>query len=355
MQKNEIKEVLKTVKYPGFDKDIVSYNFVQNIAVQGDQITIDLEITASSAEIANTLKASIAAAFAQRKIHNLVINIAQPAAPKESSSRGKNLAPNIKRFVMVSSGKGGVGKSTTAVNLAVASAMQGKKVGILDADIYGPNVPRMVALAHGELKSQGSAVVPPEAYGVKVMSMGLILEPNQALIWRGPMIIKTIEQFFGDVAWGELDILFMDMPPGTGDAQLSLAQSVPVSAGLIVSTPQEVALDDARRGLDMFVKMHIPIAGVVENMSGFICPCCQKEYDIFGKGGTHEMARTYGTTVLAEIPIEPEIRNGGDSGTPIVFGNPSCESSKRYLAAADKLWAFLEQNRGDNSGIQPTH
>jgi ATP-binding protein involved in chromosome partitioning len=354
MTENEAKAVLQSVKYPGFERDIVSYDFVKNIEIKGDQIAIDLEIAASSQEVADELRLNIAKAFNDKGHKNVVLNLKQPQAPKETSSRGKNLAPNIKRFVMISSGKGGVGKSTTAVNLAIATAMQGKRVGVLDADIYGPNVPRMTGLENEKLKSIGDRVAPLEAYGVKVMSMGVILEPAQALIWRGPMIIKTIEQFFGDVAWGELDVLFMDMPPGTGDAQLSLAQSVPVSAGVIVTTPQTVALDDAKRGLDMFVKMHIPIAGIVENMSGFICPCCNKEYDIFGKGSAEALSREYKTQTLGEIPIEPLIREGGDNGKPIVFHQPNSETAKRYLLAADRLWEFLERSEGDNADIQPT-
>ncbi|GHV02482.1 iron-sulfur cluster carrier protein [Campylobacterota bacterium] len=352
MNENEVKAVLSGVKYPGFDKDIVSFGFVRNVQIKGDQIAIDLEITASALEAANKLRSDIAAAFAAVGHKNVALKIVQPAAPKQSSSRGKNLAPNIKNFVMVSSGKGGVGKSTTTVNLAIATAMQGKKVGILDADIYGPNVPRMMGLENEKLKANAEKVVPPERYGVKVMSMGMILEPAQALIWRGPMIIKTIEQFFSDISWGDLDVLFLDMPPGTGDAQLSLAQSVPVSAGIVVSTPQTVALDDARRGLDMFVKMHIPIAGIIENMSGFICPCCDKEYDIFGKGGCATIASEFNASILAEIPIEPAIREGGDVGTPIVIKEPSKETAKRYLQAADRLWNFLQNGNADNSGIQ---
>jgi ATP-binding protein involved in chromosome partitioning len=354
MTEEEIKTVLSGVKYPGFDKDIVSFGFVRGIKIRGDQIAIDLEITASAPEIERTIRADIAEAFAEKGHKNIALYIERPKAPKESSSRGKNLAPNIKRFVMISSGKGGVGKSTTTVNLAIATAMQGKNVGVLDADIYGPNIPRMLGLENEKLKSIGDKVSPPEAYGVKAMSMGMILEPAQALIWRGPMIVRTIEQFFSDIAWGELDVLFMDMPPGTGDAQLSLAQSVPVSAGVVVTTPQTVALDDAKRGLDMFVKMRVPIAGIVENMSGFICPCCNKEYDIFGKGSVNKIAEDYGTQTLAEIPIETLIREGGDSGKPIVYTEPSSATAKRYLEAADRLWSFIERSEGDNAEIQPT-
>lgn len=353
MNEQQIREILSTVKYPGFEKDIVSFGFVKSIAISGDQVSITVEITASSAEIANELKADITAKLASKNIKNVVLNIQQPSAPKQTSSKGRNLAPQIKHFVMVSSGKGGVGKSTTTVNLAVATAMQGKKVGILDADIYGPNIPRMMGLENAKPVIKGDKVLPPMAHGVSVMSMGIIIDAGQSLIWRGPMIMKAIDQFFTDITWEELDVLFIDMPPGTGDAQLSLAQAVPVTAGVMVSTPQTVALDDARRGLDMFTKMNIPVAGIVENMSGFICPDTGKEYDIFGKGTCEALGKEYQTRVLAEIPIEPSIREGGDSGKPIVISSPASQSAKRYMKAADELYSFLEKQSVDNAAIQP--
>lgn len=292
-------------------------------------------------------------------IKNTIISIKAPEAPKQAQQQQqtKNLAPSVKNFVMVSSGKGGVGKSTTTVNLAIASAMQGKKVGILDADIYGPNIPRMLGLDGVKPDIVDQRLNALEAHGVTFMSMGSLIEAGQSLIWRGSMIIKTINQLLTDVNWGELDILFIDMPPGTGDAQLTLAQSVPVTAGVVVTTPQTVALDDAKRGLDMFQKLNIPIGGVVENMSGFICPETNKEYDIFGKGTAVNLAKEFSCDVLAEIPIEPAIREGGDSGNPVTISNPSSETSKRYLKAADSLLMFLaevEKNGGaDNKDIQP--
>ena len=349
----QLKKILSTVKYPGFEKDIVTFGFVKQAELSPNGADITLDITASSPQMADELRSEIENRLKAAHIAVNALEIKQPAAPKETSSKGKNMAPQIKNFVMVSSGKGGVGKSTTTVNLAIASAMQGKKVGILDADVYGPNVPRMMGLENAKPIIEDNKVLPPSAHGVSIMSMGIIIEPGQSLIWRGPMIMKTIEQFFTDITWDELDILFIDMPPGTGDAQLSLAQAVPVTAGVMVTTPQTVALDDARRGLDMFKKMHIPIAGIVENMSGFVCPESGKEYDIFGKGTCEALSQEYGTGVLAEIPIEPAIRTGGDTGAPIVMAHPASESAKRYLKAADQLWNFLQEQQGDNSAIQP--
>lgn len=353
-----INEQLKTVLYPGFEKDIVTFGFVKDIQTDGTNATITVDITSSAPEVAQALKDEIELKVAKLGANQVMVNINAPKAPRETSSHGKNIAPQIKNFVMVSSGKGGVGKSTTTVNLAIAAAMQGKKVGILDADIYGPNIPRMLGFQGKAPEIEGNKAKPVQAYGLEAMSMGLLIEEGQSLIWRGPMIMKAIEQFFKDILWSELDILFIDMPPGTGDAQISLAQSVPVTAGVMVTTPQTVALDDAVRGMDMFQKLNIPIAGVVENMSGFICPDTGKEYDIFGKGTADAMAKKYNSCVLAEIPIEPAIREGGDSGKPITFANPSSESAKRYMKAADALIKKLDEinDEGgvDNASIQPT-
>ena len=289
---------------------------------------------------------------------NATLNFNKPEAPKQNSNSvsGKNIAPQIKKVVMVSSGKGGVGKSTTTVNLAVAAAMQGKKVGILDADIYGPNIPRMMGLQGKEVEIIGDKAKPLNAYGVDVMSMGMLMEEGQALIWRGAMIMKAIQQLLRDILWEELDVLFIDMPPGTGDAQLTLAQSVPVAAGINVTTPQHVALDDSRRSLDMFKKLHIPVAGIVENMSGFICPSCETESDIFGMGTCDALADQYNTQVLGNLPIEPAIREGGDSGKPVTYFNPESVSAKRYMMATEKLISFLDSIDDDrtNESIQPT-
>jgi len=351
----DVKAKLESVKYPGFTKSIVEFGFVKDVSVENDTAKIHVDITSTASEVEAQLKDDITKEVAQLGLNAEVI-ITKPAAPKQQSNSmsGKNIAPQVKHFVMVSSGKGGVGKSTTTVNLAIAAAMQGKRVGILDADIYGPNIPRMMGLEKQEPEIVGNKVKPFKAYGVDVMSMGSLMEEGQALIWRGAMIMKAIEQLLRDILWEELDILFIDMPPGTGDAQLTLAQSVPVSAGVNVTTPQHVALDDSRRSLDMFKKLHIPIAGIVENMSGFICPNCEEESDIFGKGTCDELAATYETKVLANIPIEPSIRVGGDDGKPVVYFYPDSTTGKRYLKAAELLWEQIKDGDADNSAIQPT-
>ncbi|MBN7289180.1 MULTISPECIES: Mrp/NBP35 family ATP-binding protein [Campylobacter] len=357
LSKEQIMERLKGVVYPGFEKDIVSFGFVKNVQA-GELIKIDVEIVSSNPDIANELKADISRVLGGAAAE---INIIQPKMPQEKSNSqsGKNIAPQIKNFVMVSSGKGGVGKSTTTLNLAISMAKLGKKVGLLDADIYGPNIPRMLGELNTQPQVMGNKLKPILSHGIEMMSMGVLMEEGASLIWRGSMIMKAIEQLLKDVLWSELDVLFLDMPPGTGDAQLTLAQSVPVTAGVCVTTPQVVALDDSRRGLDMFEKLHIPIAGIVENMSGFICPDNGKEYDIFGKGTTEELAKIYKTKILAQIPIEPAVRIGGDSGKPVSFYEPNSVTAKRYEQAARELWDAIEtiNNEGgaDNSAIQPVN
>ena len=353
----DIKKELANVKYPGFAKSIIDFGFVKDVQVNANNCLVSLDITSTAPEVEAQLRKEITACLSAFGM-NLTLNFNKPQEAKQNSNTvsGKNIAPQIKKIVMVSSGKGGVGKSTTTVNLAVAAAMQGKKVGILDADIYGPNIPRMMGLQGKEVEVVGDKAKPLNAYGVDVMSMGMLMEEGQALIWRGAMIMKAIQQLLRDILWEELDILFIDMPPGTGDAQLTLAQSVPVSAGINVTTPQHVALDDSRRSLDMFKKLHIPVAGIVENMSGFICPSCNTESDIFGMGTCEALAIQYDTQVLANLPIEPAIREGGDSGKPVVYFAPESISAKRYMIAADKLIAFLDSvdDNISNSAIQPT-
>ena len=353
----DVKKELANVKYPGFAKSIIDFGFVKDVQVNANNCLVSLDITSTAPEVEAQLRKEITACLSAFGM-NLTLNFNKPQEAKQNSNTvsGKNIAPQIKKIVMVSSGKGGVGKSTTTVNLAVAAAMQGKKVGILDADIYGPNIPRMMGLQGKEVEVVGDKAKPLNAYGVDVMSMGMLMEEGQALIWRGAMIMKAIQQLLRDILWEELDILFIDMPPGTGDAQLTLAQSVPVSAGINVTTPQHVALDDSRRSLDMFKKLHIPVAGIVENMSGFICPSCNTESDIFGMGTCEALATQYDTQVLANLPIEPAIREGGDSGKPVVYFAPESISAKRYMIAADKLIAFLDSvdDNISNSAIQPT-
>lgn len=360
MTQESVLEALKNVIYPGFTKDIVTFGFIKEVNIEANSVAVIVDITSSAVEVRDELVKSIDIELRKIGATDIKVAVNQPKAPRQASNSvsGKNIAPQIKNFVMVSSGKGGVGKSTTSVNIAIAMAMQGKKVGLLDADIYGPNIPRMMGVSEQKPEIMGNKVLPLKAYGVEVMSMGSLMESGQSLIWRGSMIMKAIEQFLRDILWSELDVLVIDMPPGTGDAQLTLAQSVPVTAGITVTTPQEVSLDDSRRSLDMFKKLHIPTAGVIENMSGFICPECNTESDIFGMGTSTVMAKEYDTTLLAQIPIEPAIRIGGDTGMPIVYHKADSITAKRYHECASKLIAFMdevnESGGASNAQIQPT-
>jgi len=353
-----IKEKLSQILYPGFTRNIIEFDFVKNIEVDEKRIFIHLDIPSAAAEIEAQLREEIQKRVSFLGELPIEVEVSKPAIPRETSSQGKNVLPNVHNFVMVSSGKGGVGKSTTTVNIAIALAQQGKKVGLLDADIYGPNIPRMMGIEGVQPVFLGKTIKPIMAHDVKVMSIGSLIERGASLIWKGAMITQAIEQMLEDIEWGSLDVLLFDMPPGTGDAQLALAQSLPVTSGICVTTPQKVALDDSIRSLDMFNQLHIPVAGIVENMSGFICPETGKEYDIFGKGTTQPVAEAFNTIVLGDIPIEPAIREGGDTGLPITVLAPNCETSKRYTEIASTLWEKLcEVNEGDgvsNATIQPT-
>ncbi len=356
--KDAILTQLSKVIYPNFNKSIIDFNFLQSLDISKEQITITLDIPSSSNEIAKQIHTEIESRLKFLDVKSLKINIIQPQVPMPTSSQGKNVLPNIQNFLMVSSGKGGVGKSTTAVNLAIALAQQGKRVGLLDVDIYGPNIPRMMGIADKQPLFLGKNIKPIMAYGVQVMSIGLLVQRGSSLIWKGAMVTQAIEQMLEDILWDKLDILLFDMPPGTGDAQLSLAQSLPVSAGIAVTTPQKVALDDTIRSMDMFKELNVPIAGLIENMSGFICPESGKEYNIFGKNTTEPLAKNYQTQVLGTIPIDPTLREGGDSGLPITVLAPHCDISQAYRTIATKIWNRLEeihQEGGvDNQKIQPT-
>lgn len=342
----EILNKLKGIIYPGFKKNIVDFGFVK-----ATEPKVIVQIPSAKPEIKNELEKAISAL-------GLECEILTPAPQQASSSQNKNIAPQIKNFIMISSGKGGVGKSTTTLNLALSMAKMGKKIGILDADIYGPNIPRMLGCENERAYTVGDKLKPIISHGLEMMSMGVLIEPGQSLIWRGAMIMKAITQLLNEVAWGNLDALFLDMPPGTGDAQLTLAQSVPVSLGVCVTTPQSVALDDCSRALDMFSKLGIKLGGVVENMSGFICPDSGKKYDIFGGGEAAEkLAQQYGTNIIAKVPIEPSIREGGDLGKPVAFYAPNSNAAKAYDKAAAVLWDELEKLKSaggaSNSSIQP--
>ncbi|WP_104760840.1 Mrp/NBP35 family ATP-binding protein [Helicobacter cetorum] len=360
LTQEDILNALKKIIYPNFEKDIVSFGFVKNITLHENKLGLLVEIPSSSQETSEILRENISKAVQEIGVKEVNLDIKTPPKPQSPKPTTKNLAKNIKHVVMVSSGKGGVGKSTTSVNLSIALANLNKKVGLLDADVYGPNIPRMMGLQNADIITDpsGKKLIPLKAFGVSVMSMGLLYDEGQSLIWRGPMLMRAIEQMLSDIIWGDLDVLVVDMPPGTGDAQLTLAQAVPLSAGITVTTPQVVSLDDAKRSLDMFKKLHIPIAGIVENMGTFVCEHCDKESEIFGSNSMNELLETYNTQILAKLPLEPKVRIGGDKGEPIVIGYPNSVSAKTFEKMAQNLNAFLDkvehEKLADNKDIQPT-
>ena len=263
-------------------------------------------------------------------------------APQQPAQAAKPLVPGVRAIIAVASGKGGVGKSTTSVNLALALAAIGRKVGLLDADIYGPSLPRMMGITGKPTTTpDGKTLKPMENYGVKCMSMGFMVAEDTPMIWRGPMVMSALEQMLRDVEWGDLDVLVVDMPPGTGDAQLTMAQRVPLAGAVIVSTPQDIALLDARKGLNMFRKVDVPVFGVIENMSYFLCPHCGERSDIFSHGGARKEAERMGVDFLGEIPLDIAIRETSDSGKPIVVSQPSSPHAAAYRAIAEAVWAKL--------------
>jgi ATP-binding protein involved in chromosome partitioning len=268
---------------------------------------------------------------------------AQPQpGPRAQAASAQSGPPGVRHIIAVASGKGGVGKSTTACNLALAFAAQGLRVGVLDADIYGPSMPKLFGIRGRPKIKTGRTLIPMEGYGCKVMSIGFLVEEDTAMIWRGPMVISALNQMLREVDWGELDVLVVDMPPGTGDAQLTMSQSVPLAGAVIVSTPQDLALIDARRGVAMFQKVNVPILGVIENMSYFLCPSCGTRSNIFGHGGARDEATRIGVPFLGEIPLHMEIREKADSGMPVVVTSPDSGHAKAYRAIAKAVWASLE-------------
>jgi len=275
------------------------------------------------------------------------------AARQGPGQAARALVPGVRTIVAVASGKGGVGKSTTTTNLAVALARLGLKVGVLDADIYGPSQPRMLGIAGRPTSPDGKTLRPMENYGLKCMSMGFLVAEDTPMIWRGPMVQSALQQMLRDVEWGELDILVVDMPPGTGDAQLSMSQQVPLSGAVIVSTPQDIALLDARKGLNMFRKVDVPVLGIVENMSMFICPNCGHESHIFSHGGAEREAERLGVEFLGGIPLDIEIRETSDSGQPIVVSNPDSPHAQAYMKMAERIWSKVEASLDDGRRKAP--
>jgi ATP-binding protein involved in chromosome partitioning len=340
---------LRTVRYPGMSRDIVSFGFVRKVELEGSTAVVELEMSTHNPESAEQVRSEAEEAVRKTEGVSAVevsLHVNQPTPPKDSPKKAvtsdPGLIPEVKSVVAVASGKGGVGKSTVSANLAVTLAKQGHRVGLLDADIYGPSVPMMFGI-HEKPKTDGESLSPFQKYGIKLMSLGFLVDTDTPVIWRGPMVMRALEQMLGQVRWGALDFLIVDLPPGTGDAQLTLTQRVPLSGAVIVTTPQDVALIDARKGLAMFRKVNVPVLGIVENMSGFRCPCCGEEIDIFKRGGGKRTAEVLAAPYLGAIPLDPAIVEGGDAGVPIVVGQPDGDHAKAFAHVATEVAKQVSQ------------
>ena len=321
----QIKNALKAVKYPGFSRDIVSFGLIKAIVASGDQVRIQMVLTTNDPAIPRTIKAE-----AENVLRGLgvpepkvLIDIHAPPAGAGSSGVGATRIPGVKHIIAVASGKGGVGKSTVATNLAVALHQAGARVGVCDCDIYGPSISLMFGSREQPMATEENRILPIEQYGLKLMSMGFLLDDSSPAILRGPMVTRYTQQFLRQVEWGELDVLVLDLPPGTGDIQLTIVQTVALAGAIIVTTPQEVALIDARKAATMFEKVNVPVLGLIENMSYFISPSDQKRYDIFGSGGGEREAKRLRVPLLGQIPIDIATREAGDRGMPIVAEDPN--------------------------------
>ena len=347
LTEEHIKNALRTVKYPGYSRDIVSFGLIKQIAASNGAVSVSLQLTSGKPELAQQIKADCERVLKSLpEVNHVQVEVrlpsgAQTAPAAQSPWSGQSRVPGIKRVVAVASGKGGVGKSTASVNLACGLKHLGAEVGLLDCDIYGPSIPLMMGINERPTISDDEKLVPPANHGVKLMSMGFLLDGDSPVIWRGPMIMKTIQQFVNSVEWGQLDFLLVDLPPGTGDAQLSLCQTVPLDGGVIVTTPQEASLGVVRKGIAMFEKVNVPILGIIENMSYFTTPTGER-VEIFGHGGGRAEAERQRCSFLGEIPLFTEIRIAGDLGVPIVVSAPESQAGQAFIEIAETLRQKLQ-------------
>jgi ATP-binding protein involved in chromosome partitioning len=338
--KEQVLRALSTVQDPDLHKDIVTLGFVKDVAIKGGEVDFEVELTTPACPVKDQMKAE-----AERKVAELpgvtAARAKMTANVRARGGFGRQEVPGIRNIVAVGAGKGGVGKSTTAVNLAVALQKSGARVGLLDADVYGPNAPQMLGITEQPLVGEDQKMVPPEAHGIKVISMGMLVPADQPIIWRGPMLHGAVQQFMRDVAWGPLDYLIVDLPPGTGDVALSMAQSVPMAGAVVVTTPQGVSISDVRKAVAMYRQLNIPVLGVIENMSYFVCGHCEERTEIFGHGGGAKMAEDLGLKFLGEVPIDTRVRIGGDGGMPIVLEAPESPAARAFTEVSQRVAAQI--------------
>jgi ATP-binding protein involved in chromosome partitioning len=353
----DVLTALSAVPGPDGRTPLPQSGALSGVAVQGDKVYLSIAVDPARAETSEALRlaaqdAVMTLAGVERVVATLTAErplgagpSGPPPGPKATAARARAGVPGVRHIIAVASGKGGVGKSTTAANLALGLQGLGLKVGILDADIYGPSLPRLFALSDRPEILDNKIMKPLEAYGLKVMSIGFLIEEETPVIWRGPMVMSALQQMLREVAWGDLDVLVVDMPPGTGDAQLTMAQAVPLAGAVIVSTPQDLALIDARRGIAMFRRVEVPVLGIVENMSTFLCPHCGGRSDIFGHGGARAEAERLAVPFLGEVPLTMAIREKSDAGLPIVATDPGSAVAGTYRAIAEKVWQAIDASR----------
>lgn len=340
-----ILDALRTVEDPDLHRDIVSLGFIKDLKISGGAVSFKVELTTPACPVKEQLKAEChAKVSALAGVESVAIEM---TAQVRQMHEGGDILPEVRNIIAVASGKGGVGKSTTATHLALSLKHHGASVGLLDADVYGPSQPMMFGIDAQPEVTADKKLVPLEAHGVKLVSMGFLSSPDKPVIWRGPMVHGLLQQFLRDVLWGPLDYLVIDLPPGTGDAQLSISQMVSITGAVIVTTPQDVSLIDARKGLLMFRQMRVPVLGIVENMSYFICPHCDERTEIFRHGGGRKASEELGVPFLGEIPIDPAVVLGGDSGKPVVGGDSSSPVARAYLDLSSQVAAQLSKLAGE--------
>ena len=353
-REQEVLDALRVVRDPDLHRDIVSLGFVQELKIDpSGAVAFTINLTTPACPVKDDLRDQARMAVARLPwVTDVKVKLTASTAVARGQGTATPLIPRVKNVIAVASGKGGVGKSTTSVNLAVALSQTGARVGLLDADIYGPNLPLMMGLKERpELRGSDGSIEPIVRYGIKLVSIGFFLDESKPVIWRGPMVHGAIQQFLRDFDWGDLDYLVVDLPPGTGDAPLSLSQLIPLSGVVIVTTPQDVALQDVAKGMAMFKQLEVPVIGVIENMSYFVCPNCNEKHELFGRGGGERIARAFDVPFLGQVPLQPNVRLGGDEGQPVVLADPDSPAAEGFAnvagAVARQVSVLAFQARGN--------